>query len=137
MRREETVTELICINATFGSLNSLIDMFMLRSLVLAFLILVPTADVSFAQYGKDGDIVKGRAMASRLCARCHSIDKQGSSPLPAAPPFRELSSKWPLSHLEEALAEGIVTGHSDMPEYEMMPAEIIDLLSFIDTISDK
>lgn len=105
--------------------------------LLAFLILTSVTDVSYAQYAKGADIAKGEAMASELCAQCHSIQKKGPSPLSIAPPFREFSAKWPLSHLEEALAEGIVTGHGDMPEFELLPVEIINLLSYIDSISPK
>lgn len=112
-------------------------MFRLHSFLLAFLILMPATGASLALYNNSGDIAKGRALVSKLCARCHGVEKQGPSPLPAAPPLRKLSSKWPLSYLEEALAEGIVTGHDGMPEFELSPSEIIDLLSFIDSISHK
>lgn len=121
----------------FGPAYYLVTMFIFRPLLLAFVILLPATNATPAQYNKDGNIAFGKAMASKFCAQCHSIEKQGPSPLAVAPPFRELSSRWPLSHLEEALAEGIVTGHDDMPEFELNPTEIINLLSFIDSISHK
>ena len=108
-----------------------------RSFLLALLILMSVPTVSYAQYGKGVDIAKGEIMARKFCAECHNIQKEGPSPLTIAPPFRGFSAKWPLSLLEEALAEGIVTGHSDMPEFELLPVEIINLLSFIDSISPK
>ena len=46
-----------------------------------------------------------------------------------APAFRDLSKRYPIQHLAEALAEGIVTGHSDMPEFTFEPCEIEALLT--------
>lgn len=72
----------------------------------------------------------GREIATRLCARCHATGQTGASPLDAAPPFRTFAGKWPLESLEEALAEGIVTGH-EMPEFTFDPSQISDLLAHI------
>ncbi len=52
-----------------------------------------------------------------------------------APPFRTLPQRYPVEHLAEALAEGIVTGHPAMPQFQFSPAEIDALLSFIDGLS--
>ncbi|MDN3719728.1 hypothetical protein QW131_12490 [Roseibium salinum] len=40
------------------------------------------------------------------------------------PAFRDLSGLYPLESLEEALAEGIVTGHDNMPEFAFEPDDI-------------
>lgn len=77
----------------------------------------------------------GQELATKLCARCHSVAREGDSPLAEAPPFRTFSSKWPLESLEEALAEGIVVGHPAMPEFVFEPEEIQNLLSYIASIS--
>jgi mono/diheme cytochrome c family protein len=77
----------------------------------------------------------GRSLAQRLCARCHSIAASGESPMRSAPPFRTLPQRYPVEHLAEALAEGIVTGHPAMPQFEFSPAEIDALLGFIDGLS--
>jgi mono/diheme cytochrome c family protein len=74
---------------------------------------------------------QGQAIASRHCARCHAIRNTGRSPLRKAPPFRDLSRRYPLENLAEALAEGIVTGHSAMPNFTFEPAEIDALLAYI------
>jgi len=75
----------------------------------------------------------GQEIAKTNCARCHAITDTGPSPLAKAPPFRTFKSNWPLENLEEALAEGIVTGHT-MPMFEFDPDKISDLLAFIDTL---
>lgn len=78
----------------------------------------------------------GRAIAKKSCAGCHAIGRTGASPLAGAPPFREFARKWPLESLEEALAEGIVTAHPDMPEFQFGSAEITALIAYLDEIAD-
>jgi mono/diheme cytochrome c family protein len=80
-------------------------------------------------------VKQGQRLAERLCARCHSIAVSGESPMRPAPPFRMLPQRYPVEHLAEALAEGIVTGHPSMPQFAFNPAEIAALLSFIDGLS--
>jgi mono/diheme cytochrome c family protein len=77
---------------------------------------------------------RGRAYAKSHCARCHAIDRTGQSPLGAAPPFRTLHQRYPVETLGEALAEGINTGHAEMPEFRLDPDEIHDLLSYLKTL---
>jgi cytochrome c len=77
---------------------------------------------------------RGRFFARTNCARCHSIDKVTQSPLKIAPPFRVLHTRYPIESLAEALAEGISTGHPSMPEFQLEPDQINDLLSFMRTL---
>ncbi len=58
-----------------------------------------------------------KKLADDYCARCHAIELAGTSPRDLAPAFRELTQRYPVDTLGEALAEGIVTGHPDMPEF--------------------
>ena len=74
---------------------------------------------------------RGRAIAEKNCARCHATGPTGESPLQPAPPFRVLPQRYPIENLAEALAEGIVTGHSAMPEFTFKPDEIDALLTYI------
>jgi cytochrome c len=68
------------------------------------------------------------------CSHCHSIDKVTSSPLKIAPPFRDLHKKYPIETLQEALAEGISTGHPTMPEFRLEPDQINDVLSYLKSL---
>ncbi|MCC6889022.1 MAG: cytochrome c [Hyphomicrobiales bacterium] len=77
---------------------------------------------------------RGLAFARQNCARCHALDKVSPSPLQAAPPFRELHKRYPVETLEEAFAEGFVTGHPSMPEFRLDPAQISDLIAFLKTL---
>ena len=81
--------------------------------------------------------VKGKALAEQNCGQCHATGASGNSPHAEAPPFRTFASKWPLENLEESLAEGIVTGHPDMPAIVLEPDEIDVLIEHIHTISPK
>jgi mono/diheme cytochrome c family protein len=68
------------------------------------------------------------------CARCHAIDKLSPSPLSIAPPFRTLHERYPVENLEEALGEGIVTGHPSMPEFQLDPGQVGDVIAFLKTL---
>lgn len=77
---------------------------------------------------------RGKAFARANCARCHAIDRASKSPVEIAPPLRNLHRRYPINSLGEALAEGISTGHSDMPAFELSPDQIHDLLSYLKTL---
>jgi mono/diheme cytochrome c family protein len=42
--------------------------------------------------------------------------------------------RYPIETLGEALAEGIYTGHAEMPAFELSPDQINDLLSYLKTL---
>ena len=77
---------------------------------------------------------RGKAYALSHCGRCHAIDRVKNSPLKIAPPFRTLHLRYPIETLGEALAEGIYTGHAEMPASELSPDQIHDLLSYLKTL---
>ena len=77
---------------------------------------------------------RGHAFALENCARCHAVGATGDSPLAEAPPFRELHRLYPVEHLAEALAEGIVTGHTEMPEFQLDPEEAEDLIAYLKNV---
>jgi mono/diheme cytochrome c family protein len=77
------------------------------------------------------NVQRGIAFARLHCAQCHAIDKVSPSPLRIAPPFRELHRRYPVESLEEALAEGIITGHPSMPEFRLEPDQIGDFIAYL------
>jgi mono/diheme cytochrome c family protein len=76
----------------------------------------------------------GQKIAETRCATCHATGLSGDSPHPDAKPFRELSENYPVRDLEEALGEGILVGHPDMPVFVMSPYEIDALLTYLESI---
>ncbi|MBR0795004.1 cytochrome c [Bradyrhizobium jicamae] len=84
----------------------------------------------------NADQEQGRRLARLYCARCHSIDKVSRSPLKLAPPFRTLHERYPVETLQEALAEGIVTGHPTMPEFSFEADQVNDFILFLKSLED-
>jgi mono/diheme cytochrome c family protein len=99
----------------------------LMPLALTLLSLSPAAAAS-------PDEQRGKTFALNNCARCHSVDKVTPSPLKIAPPFRTLHNRYPIETIAEALAEGIQTGHPTMPEFQLDPDQIHDLLAYLKTL---
>ncbi|MGE3915210.1 MAG: cytochrome c [Hyphomicrobiaceae bacterium] len=79
----------------------------------------------------------GRRIVEAQCSRCHATGRTGASPLDKAPPFRALSRKYPVSQLAEALAEGITTGHPDMPEFIFPEEDIAAILAYLERIDER
>ncbi|HEU5273836.1 MAG TPA: cytochrome c [Xanthobacteraceae bacterium] len=77
---------------------------------------------------------RGLAYVRVHCAQCHSVDKVTSSPLKIAPPFRTLHERYPVESLQEALAEGIRTGHPTMPEFRLDPGQVGDVIAYLKTL---
>ncbi len=49
-------------------------------------------------------------------------------------PFRDLHKKYPVESLQEALTEGIVTGHPSMPEYRFDAGQTADFIAFLNSL---
>ena len=81
--------------------------------------------------------MRGRTLVERNCAMCHAIGRAGDSPNPLAPPFRELGRRYAIDDLAEALNEGIITGHPQMPEFRFSPAEVNDLIAYLRSIQQR
>ncbi|WP_300393655.1 cytochrome c [Henriciella sp.] len=84
-----------------------------------------------------GLVAQGRQIAEKNCAECHALDATSDSTHEQAPPFRTLSQRYPIDSLQEALAEGIVVGHEDMPEFSFDPDDIDALIAFIESIQTE
>jgi mono/diheme cytochrome c family protein len=82
-------------------------------------------------------VSKGRALAEGKCARCHALGLEGESPHKEAPPFRVVVGRYPVESLAEALAEGIASGHPDMPEFVFEPPEIEAFLTYLEALRQE
>ena len=80
---------------------------------------------------------KGHSILAEKCSRCHAIEMSGDSPHPKAPPFRDVVKRYPVEDLAEALAEGIVSGHPDMPVFTFEPPEIDAILAYLNSLSPR
>ncbi|MFO1034478.1 MAG: cytochrome c [Hyphomicrobiales bacterium] len=79
-------------------------------------------------------MARGKELLEQNCARCHAIGKTGTSTHPQAPPFRQVMKTYPASSLTEALGEGLVTGHPDMPEFVFPPEDVGAIVDYLHTL---
>ena len=80
---------------------------------------------------------RGSLLVKRDCGGCHAVGTTGASPLPAAPPLRELNRRYQPEALAESLAEGIVTGHPAMPAFRFGARDIRAIILYLDAIQDR
>lgn len=109
--------------------DSIVRHYSLRTLVLGLSLVVSALPAR-----ADSITERGKALVEFNCARCHAIGKTDKSNHPDAPAFRTLSKRYPLTDLEEALAEGISTGHPDMPEWVASPDQIDAIIAYIASV---
>lgn len=83
---------------------------------------------------QDDVVAEGRAMAQMYCTDCHAIDTTGESPYPTAPRFRDLHLRYNVEHLAEALVEGIVTAHPEMPQFEFDPDQAMAIIAYLKSL---
>lgn len=93
------------------------------------LMLSSTADAQTAS------VARGQKIAELRCAKCHAIGRADVSPNPKAIPFRDVGKLYPLDHLSEALAEGIVTGDNEMPEFKFGPKDVDAIIDYLAELS--
>jgi len=103
--------------------------------LLAALFAVFLADGVFAQTMPA--IEAGHRLAEKFCSRCHAVGVTGESPHPDAPPLRVIVAKGQVENLEEALGEGIVVGHPEMPQFQFGPGDVGALISYLKSLSGK
>ena len=87
--------------------------------------------------GAEPENQRGEALVTRHCGSCHAIGRSGDSPLVKAPALRTLGSRYPIEDLEEALSEGIITGHPDMPELEFEAEDIEAIVAYLKVIQNR
>lgn len=79
----------------------------------------------------------GRDLVVSNCGRCHAVGRADDSSNPAAPALRDLWRRYDVEALGEALAEGILTGHPEMPEFRFEPHEIDSILRYLQSLQMK
>lgn len=76
----------------------------------------------------------GKSLLGEKCGKCHQVNPAGNSPLAEAPTFGEVMRRYKPEDLEEALGEGLSTGHPEMPEFVFEPDEIAAILAYLETL---
>ncbi len=80
------------------------------------------------------DLKRGQELLTRDCSRCHAVGLTGASPRSEAPAFRTLAQRYPIDSLEEALGEGIMSGHPDMPEFQYEGGDVGAIIAYLQSI---
>jgi mono/diheme cytochrome c family protein len=106
-------------------------------MLLRLLSLYVALAVTPAVAGDAAAIKRGEGLLAKDCSRCHAIASTGQSQHPQAPPFRTLGKRYPIEFLEEALGEGIISGHPDMPEFEFAPADVGAIVAYLKSIQER
>jgi len=95
---------------------------------------IAVAVTSLPAWAGDHGTARGRRIAEASCAPCHAVGTSGESPKAAAPPFRELGRRYSVESLEEALAEGVMVGHPEMPRVRMKETDIAAFVAYLKSI---
>lgn len=109
----------------------------MRCAWLAAGLVMATAGASYAEDAPLLLLERGAEVLATDCGGCHAVGREGESPLEKAPRFRDLGKRFPVESLAEALAEGIMTGHPEMPERSYEPAEIDAILAYLESIQGE
>jgi mono/diheme cytochrome c family protein len=83
------------------------------------------------------DLKRGEGLLQRDCAKCHAVGRTGESPDKEAPPFRTLGKRYPIEALEEALGEGLMSGHPDMPEFQFDVDDVGAIIAYLKAIQQR
>jgi mono/diheme cytochrome c family protein len=101
---------------------------MLKPLILAGL---AALSLSLPARAEDVSLSAGRQLAMARCSRCHAVGRTGDSPNPRSPRFRELGARFPFDGLREALMQGMIVGHPEMPIVHLSEVESGDLVAYL------
>jgi cytochrome c len=77
----------------------------------------------------------GKSILEAKCGRCHALEATGASPLPQAPPLRDVYLKYPIDQLEEGFAEGMGSKHRDMPQIQFSADQVAAILAYLGSIT--
>jgi len=87
--------------------------------------------------GDAASIQRGSDLVQNDCSMCHAVGTAGESPNPLSPRFRDLHERYPVEDLAEALSEGIMVGHRQMPQFRFAPDEVRDIIAYLQSIQSK
>jgi mono/diheme cytochrome c family protein len=82
-------------------------------------------------------LTAGHELAVARCSRCHAVDRTGDSPNRRAPRFRDLGAGFPFGGLRDALMQGMIVGHPEMPIMHLTQAESGDVVAYLRALQER
>lgn len=95
----------------------------------AALVILP-CDVSLASE----QAKRGEAIASGRCSRCHAVGRDDPVPQRGVIAFRDLHTRFPIEMLVAAAKSGSISGHDEMPGFDLGADDVAALLAHIDRL---
>lgn len=92
---------------------------------------VPAAAEDFEFTQQEESVGRGEAIAETACAGCHALGAADESPHPDAPPLRFLSQTIDLDTLEARFADGSISDHPDMPDWQFEQIDAAGLVAYL------
>jgi hypothetical protein len=80
---------------------------------------------------------RGRIIAERKCAPCLAISRDDERPHAIVTPFRDLHTRYPIEMLIDARKTGVISGHDEMPMFELSREDMRALLTYIDSFAPE
>ena len=105
------------------------------ALVISLLVFSVAAPLSLR--AEDAKLLRGKSLLAEKCARCHSIDAQGDSPLKAAPPMRDIYARFAPTELKVELMEGMVSRHRQMPQIDFSEKDAHAIVLYLYALAVK
>jgi len=106
---------------------------------LAISVILALGAVAGPALGKDdgAQLKRGQALLASYCGACHAVGRADASKHRRAVAFRQLGRSYAVESLQEALAEGLISGHPDMPEFEFEPDDVGAIIAYLKSIQVK
>jgi mono/diheme cytochrome c family protein len=107
----------------------------MKAIAAALLIALGLVTVSHPAAAQD--LKRGEMLLERACGSCHAVGRSGASPVKDALALRTLGQRYPVESLEEALGEGFMTGHPDMPEFRFDADDVGAIIAYLKSIQQR
>ncbi|MBS0243384.1 MAG: c-type cytochrome [Proteobacteria bacterium] len=106
---------------------------MMQSINLAIAVVFVACCLAAPAFADDLAI-KGSAIVAEKCSRCHAVGASDESPIKVTPPFRSLGQDYPVPMLVEALETGIISGHDEMPMFDLGKDGVAAVVAYIESL---
>ena len=107
--------------------------------LLAAMLLAGALQQAHAQSSAEpaADLKRGQALLTRHCGSCHAVGRSDVGTDKNAPALRTIGQRYPVESLEEALGEGFMSGHPEMPEFKFDADDVGAIIAYMKSIQTR